>query len=64
VRVEVLMAESMKMAVLWVVVPCVLVDTDRHFGGACCLHQSDRRTALHSTATQKTAIFGVTVVVN
>jgi hypothetical protein len=35
---EVLTAASMKMAVLWVVAPCSLVDVYQHFRGPCCLH--------------------------
>jgi hypothetical protein len=37
VRFEVLAAASMKMAVLWVVVQCSLVEVYRRFGGACYL---------------------------
>jgi cytochrome c oxidase subunit IV len=38
VHFEVL-TESMKMAVFWdVVAPCSLVDTDKYFRGANCLH--------------------------
>jgi hypothetical protein len=41
----------MKMAVFWDVMPCSLVEIDRRFRGAFCLH--------HQGATsQKTAIFG------
>jgi hypothetical protein len=33
----------MKMAVFWDIAPCSLVDTDRRFRGAYCLHyHSDR----------------------
>jgi hypothetical protein len=35
---EVLMAASMKMAVFWVVAPCSLVEVNRRFRDACCLH--------------------------
>jgi hypothetical protein len=38
VRSQVLTAASMKMAVLWVVAPCSLVEVYRRFSGACCLH--------------------------
>jgi hypothetical protein len=38
VRFQVLTAASMKMAVLWVVVPCTLVEVYRRFRGTCCLH--------------------------
>jgi hypothetical protein len=37
-RFEVLTAVNMKMAVLWAIVPCSLVDVYRHFRGAYCLH--------------------------
>jgi hypothetical protein len=35
---EVLTAVSMKMAVLWVVAPCSLVEVYQRFRGPCCLH--------------------------
>jgi hypothetical protein len=39
---EVLMVESTKMAVFWVVVPCSLVEVYQRFRGPCCLsHQGD-----------------------
>jgi hypothetical protein len=38
VRFQVLTATSIKMAVFWVVAPCSLVDIDRRFSGAYCLH--------------------------
>jgi hypothetical protein len=38
-RFQVLTAESMKMAVFWVAVPCSLVEVCRRFRSACCLHQ-------------------------
>jgi hypothetical protein len=34
---EVLMAASMKMAVIWVVAMCSLVEVYQCFRGACCL---------------------------
>jgi hypothetical protein len=37
VRFHVLMVKSMKMAVLWDVVPCGLVGTNQRFRGAYCL---------------------------
>jgi hypothetical protein len=37
-RFQVVTATSMKMAVFWDVAPCSLIDTDRHFRGAYCLH--------------------------
>jgi hypothetical protein len=36
---EVLTAVSTKMAVLWVVAPCSLVEVYQRFRGPCCLHQ-------------------------
>jgi hypothetical protein len=36
---EVLAAVSTKIAVVWVVAPCSLVDVYRRFRGICCLHQ-------------------------
>jgi hypothetical protein len=35
------MAASMKMAVLWDVAPCSLVETGWHFRDIDCLHQTD-----------------------
>jgi hypothetical protein len=35
---EVLTAVRMKRAVLWVVVPCSLVEVYQRFEGSCCLH--------------------------
>lgn len=32
------MAGSKKMVVFWVVVPCNLVEVDRHFRGVCLVH--------------------------
>jgi hypothetical protein len=37
-RFEVLMAVSMKMAILWVVAPCSVVEINRCFRCACCTH--------------------------
>jgi hypothetical protein len=39
-RFQVLMAASMKMAVLWDVVPCSVTEIDQCYRGACCLHLS------------------------
>jgi hypothetical protein len=52
----------MKMAVFWVVAPCILVEVYRRFGGACCLHYQgddhpDDVGSRHGATTQKTAIF-------
>jgi hypothetical protein len=38
VRFEVLTAASMKMTVFWYIAPCSLVEIDRRFRGAYCLH--------------------------
>jgi hypothetical protein len=38
VRFQVLAATSMKMAVVWDVTSCTLVDNDRRFRGSYCLH--------------------------
>jgi hypothetical protein len=41
---EVLMAVSTKMAVVWVVAPCSLVEVYQRFRGPCCLHhQGDEK---------------------
>jgi succinate dehydrogenase/fumarate reductase cytochrome b subunit len=36
--IQVLTAACMKMTVFWDVAPCSLVETDKRFRGACCLH--------------------------
>jgi hypothetical protein len=42
VRLEILKAMSIKMAVSWNIAPCSLIDTDGSFRGLYCLHhQSD-----------------------
>jgi hypothetical protein len=41
VRFEVLTETNIKIATFWGVASCDLVDTDRRFGGACCLHHAD-----------------------
>jgi hypothetical protein len=41
VRFQVLTAASMKMAVVWDLGSCSLVETDRRFRGVCCLHHQD-----------------------
>jgi hypothetical protein len=53
VRFQVLTATSMKMAVLWDVAPCSLVEIDQRFRGDSCLHHQGYRSA----TSQKTAIF-------
>jgi hypothetical protein len=51
VKLQVLTAASMKMTVLWDVVPCSLVEVYRRFGGAYCLHHQGEhckyKTAWH-----------------
>jgi hypothetical protein len=37
---------SMKMAVLWVVALCCLVDVNMHFRGICCLHHQGDETLM------------------
>jgi hypothetical protein len=67
---QVLTATSIMLAVFWEVAPCGLVDTDRCFRDACCLHHQGgewtlkaplkRRsvsTGLHGATSQKKAIF-------
>jgi hypothetical protein len=66
-----ILTSRMKMAVVWVVAPCSLVEVHRRFRGTCCLHYHSlpwwwrqqvllkRRwtsTGLHGATTQKTAI--------
>jgi hypothetical protein len=41
IRFQGLKAASMNMAIFWEVAPCILVETDRHFRGAYCLHHQD-----------------------
>jgi hypothetical protein len=46
-EIQVLTAASMKMAVLWVVAPCSLVEVYRCFRSTCRLHhQGDRRQSI------------------
>jgi hypothetical protein len=50
-RFEVVMQSNMEDTLLWIVMPCSLVDRYQHFGGICCLCQAGRRAlnfqALH-----------------
>jgi hypothetical protein len=39
VRLDVLMAAGMQVAVFWVVAPCSLVEVYQCFRDACCLHR-------------------------
>jgi hypothetical protein len=58
-RFQVLAAVSMKMTGFWDVVPCSLVEVNRRFKGAYCLHNSpDQRATL-----QKAAIFKETITI-
>jgi hypothetical protein len=50
VRFQVLTAASVKITVIWDFVSCSLVEVDRRFRGAYCLHH-------HGAASQKTVIF-------
>jgi hypothetical protein len=43
VRFEVLTAATMKMADVWVLAPCSMVEVCRRFRGACCLQQPRRQ---------------------
>jgi hypothetical protein len=40
-RFQVLTAKRMKMTVFWVLAPCSLIEIDRRFRGAYCLHRLD-----------------------
>jgi hypothetical protein len=42
-KLDVLTAASMKMAVFWAVAPCILVEVQRRFTGACYLYHKDDR---------------------
>jgi hypothetical protein len=42
-----LTAASMKIIVFWDVAPCSLVEADRRFWGAHCLHHQDNRRSRH-----------------
>jgi hypothetical protein len=65
VRCEVLTASSLKMAVLWDVAPCSLVDVYRRLRGACCVrHQGDNTsTRLQGTTSKKTGTCRSSVVI-
>jgi hypothetical protein len=70
-RFQVLTATRIKTTVFWDVAPCSLVETDRRFRGAFCLHHQGRRpdyggskhllkrrsisTRLHGATSQKTS---------
>jgi hypothetical protein len=57
-RSEVLTATAMNMAIFWNTATCSLLNIDRRFTKAYCLHmQGDHRIRLHSAASQKPAIF-------
>jgi hypothetical protein len=57
-RFQVLMAVSMKMAVLWIVPPLSLIEVYRHFRGACCLHYQGKLIALmmEAASTSETLV--------
>jgi hypothetical protein len=38
VEFEILTADSMQMALFWVVAPCSLAEIYQHFRGTCCPH--------------------------
>ena len=44
-KFEVLMTVSIKIAVLWYVMSCSLVDEQQSFEGSCCLHHQGRRVS-------------------
>jgi hypothetical protein len=58
VRLQVLTAVSMKMAVFWVVSPCGLVEVYQRFRGGFCLHhQGDERWAImEATSTSEKSV--------
>jgi hypothetical protein len=66
VRFHVLTVASVKMTAFWDIAPCSLVDVDRRFRGAYCLHHQSnphrplkRRstpTRLHGAISQKAVI--------
>jgi hypothetical protein len=39
--------KSLKMAIFWDVAPSSLVDTDRHFRGAYCLHHQGEKSLFY-----------------
>jgi hypothetical protein len=45
-RLQVATATSMKIIALWYMVPCSLVEADRRFREACCLHHQGDRPGL------------------
>jgi hypothetical protein len=47
VRFQVLTAASMKMTVFWDVAQCSVVEIDRRFRGAYCLHCPDDGSSKH-----------------
>jgi hypothetical protein len=53
---EVLTAVSTKMAVIWVVAPCSLVEVYQRFRGPCCLHHQDDSPLPLKVATWKISI--------
>jgi hypothetical protein len=53
---QVLTATNMKMAVLWDVAPCSLVEVHRRFRGACCLRHHGDQTRLYGATSLTTVI--------
>jgi hypothetical protein len=58
-RSEVLTATSMKMAVFWDVAPCSLVDTDRRFRGAYCLHHQGLITLMMDAVSSSETLVNI-----
>jgi hypothetical protein len=62
VRFQILMAANMKMTAFWDIVPCSLVEVDRRFRGAYCLHhQGDEGPDDGGSTHQKAVIFEAVV---
>jgi hypothetical protein len=59
VRFQVLTAASVKLTVFWDMAPCSLIEADRRFRSAYCLHHQHRFTCkrLHGDISQKAAVF-------
>jgi hypothetical protein len=56
VRFQVLTAASMKMTAFWNTAPCSLVEVDRRFRGAYCLHQGTSETFVYFNETTRSCI--------
>jgi hypothetical protein len=46
----------MKMIAFWDIAPCILIEMDRPFRGAYCLHHQGNETRLHGGLSQKTVV--------